>query len=100
MVEIRASVESMCNQTRRLMSASLRGRRVYLVSDVVYVALCVRALNPYSSYHCCVFLLQFSLKISEKSSLKQIVSLDAGAPYVKFHTKVSYSVHYFPKQNL
>ncbi|XP_078370059.1 alpha-mannosidase 2C1-like isoform X2 [Oculina patagonica] len=33
---------------------------------------------------------EFSLKISEKSSLKQIVSLDAGAPYVKFHTKVDW----------
>lgn len=32
---------------------------------------------------------QFSLRISEHSSLKQIVSLDATAPYVKFHTKAS-----------
>lgn len=71
------------------MSTSLCGGKVQFAIDVVYVALCVRALKPYLSYHCYVFLLQFSLRISEKSSLKQIVSLDAGAPYVKFHTKVS-----------
>ncbi|CAH3126967.1 unnamed protein product [Porites lobata] len=33
---------------------------------------------------------EFSLRISEHSSLKQIVSLDATAPYVKFHTKVNW----------
>jgi len=33
---------------------------------------------------------EFSLKISDQSSLKQIVSLDAGAPYVKFYTKVDW----------
>lgn len=34
--------------------------------------------------------IEFSLRISEHSSLKQIVSLDAAAPYVKFHTKVKW----------
>ena len=48
------------------------------------VSLCSCDLNA--------FLLQFSLRISDQSSLKQIVSLDAGAPYVKFYTKASYCV--------
>jgi len=33
---------------------------------------------------------EFSLRISEHSCLKQVVSLDAAAPYVKFHTKVDW----------
>ncbi|XP_067041919.1 alpha-mannosidase 2C1-like isoform X2 [Acropora muricata] len=33
---------------------------------------------------------EFSARISEKSSLKQVISLDADVPYVKFHTKVDW----------
>lgn len=33
---------------------------------------------------------EFSIRISERSSLRQTVSLDADLPYVKFHTKVEW----------